>query len=229
MKVHQIAQGSVEWSLLRSGKVCASEFDSLVSPLGKVRTGDGPRSYLHKKLAEKWTGGPLPSLNVWDFDQGHFLEEYARPAFALETGLIAETCGFIESDDGRAGCSPDGLIASENTGIEIKCPHIETHIGYLLAGILPSDYVLQVQASLYITGFKKWHFYSFRRKMPSLHLIIEPDETIQKAITTALAEFKARFDEGYKRLEEINGGPPKRNATFQPKPPKTDPNGDITP
>ena len=70
MKIHNVQQGSVDWSILRAGKVTASELDALVSPLGKVRTGEGPKTYLHKKVAEAWLGGPLPSLNVWDLEQG---------------------------------------------------------------------------------------------------------------------------------------------------------------
>jgi hypothetical protein len=162
-----------------------------------------------KKVAEAWTGGPLPSLNVWDMDQGHILEEYARPAFTLETGLEVEEVGFITDDAGRIGCSPDGVIYS-TIGLEIKCPHIETQIRYLLDGVLPADYVLQVQGSLYVTGFKKWIFYSYRRRMPSLRLEIEPDPKIQEAIKTALGAFMEQYDAALKRLAELNGGWPAR-------------------
>src|ERR1700678_1668388 len=143
MKIHNaLVQGSPEWHAIRSGKVTASELDRLVSPIGKVRTGDGPKTYLMEKVAECWTGAPLPHVGFWDGDQGQFLEEYARPAFTLESGLDVRTVGFIESDDAKMGCSPDGLIGAD-CGLEIKCPHIQTHVGYLLGGVLPTDYVLQ--------------------------------------------------------------------------------------
>ena len=128
MKIHNVAQSSVDWQILRSGKVTASETDNLVTPLGKVRTGDMVRSYLMKKVAEAWLGGPLPSLNTFDMDQGNILEEFARPAFTLETGLDVREVGFITGNDERVGCSPDGLIGTD-AGVEIKCPRIETHIG----------------------------------------------------------------------------------------------------
>ena len=232
MKIHiAFEQGSLDWFNARAGKVTASEMDSLVTPLGKVKTGDGPRTYLMKKVAESWTGSALPQANAWDLDQGQFLEEYARPAFTLETGLDVKQVGFIESDDGFCGCSPDGLFSDDdryevNTGIEIKCPHLETHIRYLLDGVLPDDYVLQVQGSLYVTGFKKWVFYSFRRKMPSFKLEVLPDPKIQDAIKTALKSFKEQYDAALKRLTEINGGPPVRPKSIHTTPSDRD---DIIP
>lgn len=218
MKIHEdIMQGSLEWGMLRAGKVTASEMDALVSPLGKVRTGDGPRSYLMKKIAEAWTGGPLPaSQGIWELEQGQILEDYAKPAFALETGLEVRNVGFITGDDERIGCSPDGLIGSDS-GLEIKCPHIDTHIRYLLDGVLPANYVLQVQGSLYVTGFKKWTFCSYRRRLPLFILDIEPEDKIQAAIHSALEIFMEQFDAAMKRLTKINGGPPRRKTDAIPR------------
>src|ERR1019366_3399625 len=205
MKIHDVQQQSVDWAILRSGKVTASEMDNLVSPTGEVRKGAMPRSYLAKKVAEAWLGGPLPSLNVWDMEQGNILEEFARPAFTLETGLDVKQVGFITGEDDRVGCSPDGLIG-DKAGVEIKCPRVETHIGYLLDGFLPKDYVIQVQGSLYVTGFPKWYFYSFCRRMPPLILEIAPDDEIQEAIGEAVGDFLIRFDDALAKLTELNGG-----------------------
>lgn len=207
MKIHRdIAQGSPEWNALRAGRVTASELDRLVSPLGKIRTGDGPKSYLMEKVAESWLHAPLPTAEFWDGDQGRFLEEYARPAFTLETGLEVEEVGFIVSDNGRLGCSPDGIIVGQDCGLEIKCPHIEKHCRYLLEGKVPDDYILQVQGSLYVTGFSHWKFFSFRRGLPPLILTVEPDPKIQEAIKVAVAEFTAQLDSALDRLTLLNGG-----------------------
>lgn len=217
MKIHNdIEQGSLDWELLRLGKVTASEADALVSPLGKVKTGEGPRTFLLKKLAEEWSGQSNQDANAWNLDQGRFLEEFARPAFTLETGLEVETVGFIESDDGRVGCSPDGLLDGR-VGLEIKCPHLPTQIGYLLDGKLPADYIVQIQFSLFVTGFSKWIFYSFRRKMPSLRLEIQPDPKMQESIKIALESFMEQYDAAKERLTKINGGWPVRRQ-IMPKP-----------
>jgi hypothetical protein len=224
MKIHTgFEQGSLDWGIIRAGKVTSSELDALVTPLGKVRTGDGVRTYLHKKLAEKWSGAPLASLQgIFDVEQGQFLEDQAKPAFTLETGIDIQNVAFISTDDGFAGCSPDGLICDKDgnptSGVEIKCPRLETHVGYLLGDELPSQYVAQVQGSMWVTGVATWHFFSYRRKLPPLHLVIERDETYQEAIKIAVESFKESFDAGWLKLVEKNGGEPTRPIISQPKP-----------
>jgi len=212
VKIHRdISQGSLEWMLLRSGKVTASEMDALISPLGKIRDGDGVETYLCQKLVELWTGGPLPQLQgIFDVEQGQLLEERARPAFTIHTGLEVTTAAFIETDDGRAGCSPDAMVG-ETAGVEIKCPTMPKHVAYLRAGRLPKDYVAQVQGSLFVTGFTTWHFFSYNRAFPPLHLVIERDEKFQTALEVAVEDFIGALEFGMNRLEELNGGPPRRS------------------
>lgn len=211
MKIHPAPQGTPEWMEARAGVVTASEFDSILTPEFKARTGEMPKTYLAKKLAEKWIGGPLPGFNVWATEQGQILEEEAVPFFTLETGLAVERVGLCLTDDGRVGCSPDGLIG-EDCGLEVKCPMIETHMKYLLSGIIPKDYAAQVHGSMYVTGRPRWMFLSYCRALPPLIVTIDRDEEIQEKIAEALADFLQALDVGMKRLVEINGGPPRRNA-----------------
>jgi len=211
MKIHTgFEQNSLQWMMARAGVVTASEMDALITPFGKVRTGDGVWTYLTKKLAEKWSGAPLPSGQTFDMEQGNLVEEQAKPAFTIHTGIQIRNVAFITTDDGFAGCSPDAL--ADDVGVEIKCPRLETHVGYLLEGTLPTQYVAQVQASMYVTGFKSWHFFSYRRKMPPLHLVIKRDEKYQDALKSALDSFEEQMKDGWKKLVEINGGEPRIKA-----------------
>lgn len=195
--------------MMRAGKITASEADSLVSPLGKVRDGDGVETYLNQKLVEKWIGGPLPQLQgIFDMEQGQILEERAKPAFTIHTGLEIQNVSFIETDDGRAGCSPDAIVG-ESEGVEIKCPTMPKHVGYLRAGRLPRDYIAQVQFGLFVTGFKTWHFFSYSRQFPPLHLVIERDEKFQAALKEAIDAFIERLDKSFDYLVDLNGGTPK--------------------
>lgn len=209
MRISPHAQQSVEWMQARAGIPTASEFDNLVSPTGEVRTGKMPETYLYMKLAEWWVGGPIASLNVFDVEQGRILEEEAIPGYELEFKESINRVGLVTTDDGLVGCSPDGLLG-EDSGIEIKCPALHTHIGYLMKGKLPPEYVHQVQGSMYVTGRKQWTFVSYRRKLPWLHLTITPDDKYQKALGDALDLFLVNLGKAKARLIEINGGPPKR-------------------
>lgn len=155
------------------------------------------------------------NLPVWAVEQGRILEELARPGFVLETNMEVRQVGFITKGetglDSLVGCSPDGLIG-DNCGLEIKCPRLQTHIGYISEGVLPEDYVLQVQGSLYVTGFPQWKFYSYYRNVPSLILTIEPDAKIQEAIGEAVTAFLERYETAWEKLIELNGGvtPPRQ-------------------
>lgn len=234
MKIHKdIAQGSVEWFNLRAGVVTASAADALVTPLGNVKNGDAAKTLMLKILSENWIGGSLPSFQgSFDTEQGSFLETSARPAFTLETGKVVDEVAFIESDDGRIGCSPDGVLIDELGGLELKCPKLETHIRYVLDGVVPQDYVMQVQFSLYVTQWPVWYFMSFRRNFPPLVVKVEPDEKIQKAIKEALGIFFENYDAAWSKLVKLNGGLPKqqhRGLKPMPQAAYSNPGVDLTP
>lgn len=228
MKTLPVEQRSVEWMLARAGIPTASEFDALVTPDFKIRTGDMPKTYLAKKLAEVWQGGPLVGFNVFDMQQGVILEEEAIPWYELEFETKVEQVGFITTDDGRIGCSPDGLIGEEG-GIEIKCPAVQTHCGYLLSGGLPKDYAAQVHGSMFVTGRPWWKFLSYCRHFPPLIVTVERDEKIQAVLAEALAKFLSQLDAGMERLTTLNGGPPQRKAFRPITQPPVDQPADLIP
>lgn len=216
IKHTSLEQGSLEWLMLRVGKPTASEFDNIISPTGKVRDGKMFDSYVASKLAEAWTGTPNADFNSWAMDQGHILEEEARPWLSLELGKSIEQVGFITTDDEKVGCSPDGLIG--DIGVEIKSPQRTAQVKYLLEGKVPDEYKMQIHGGLFVTGFESWLFVSYSRKLPKLIIRIERDEKIQASIGEAIAAFAEAFDAGMNRLIDINGGPPKLSKIFTPKP-----------
>lgn len=205
MKILTMPQGSTEWLQARCGVVTASEMDALVSPKFKIREGAGVETYLFQKLAEWWTGAPLASaFSSFAPEQGQLLEQEARGWLGLQLGEEIQQVGLCLSDCGRYGCSPDGLLA--HAGAEIKCPQPLNHTRYLLDGGMPAEYLVQVHFSLFVTGFPSWHFLSYRRRFPPLHLEVKRDEGIQSVLSEALEKFLVRFEAGKARLIELNGG-----------------------
>ena len=217
MIIVDVAPGSVDWHMARAGIPTASEFHNLVTPKFEIRKGEMPKSYLARKLAEKWLGGPLASFASFDMEQGQILEQEAIPWYELEYSATVERPGFITTDDGLCGCSPDGWLVSGvgPCGLEIKCPQPETHVKYLLNGTVPDDYLAQVHGGMSVTGASAWQFVSYRRKFPSLVLRVERNDRIQGVLQLALAEFNALLSDAYNRLCEMNGGPPRRPARFE--------------
>ncbi len=112
MKIHDCQQGTLEWTKLHFGIPTASGLDNLLTPEFELRKGELPKTYVYKKVAEKLQGRPLIDLSASSFmlEQGMIVEEEARPWYALEYDKKIKQVGFITTDDGRFGCSPDGLI-----------------------------------------------------------------------------------------------------------------------
>lgn len=104
---------------------------------------------------------------------GKLLEPFARAYYEDLTGFQVSEVGFIEHGDGTSGfgCSPDGLIATSEDpstnffkwrhGLEIKCPIPETHIAWLIDGVLPSEHKIQVETCLAVSGLDRWDFISY--------------------------------------------------------------------
>lgn len=197
-----VVQGELDWLRLRLGKPTASEFGNLLTPLFKAKEGEGPHSYLCEKIAETILGHALPGQfdGSYDMEQGQVLEAEARALFSWEHDCQIQQVGFVTADDGRCGCSPDGLIGDDE-GLELKCPKAETHVKYLLGNVLPKDYAAQVHGSLYVTGRKRWYFMSYRRGFEPFVLPVERDEAIMAKIGAALASFYKSFDEALKILK----------------------------
>lgn len=200
MQIIDCQQRSVEWGKLHLGRPTASGFGDLMDTKFEPRDGQVPKTYLYKRLAEKMTGEMLPGFaGNWNTESGTILEEEARPFFELTYGFDVREVGFIIGDDKRCGCSPDGLIG-DDAGLEIKCPLAETHLRYLDAGKVPNEYLAQVHGSLFVSGRKTWHFLSYHRGLPPLHVVVNRDETIMAKIAAALADFYRKFDAALERL-----------------------------
>lgn len=203
MKIHDdIEQGTLQWLQLHVGRPTASEFDNLMTPEFEKRNGEMPKTYLAKKVAEAWQQRPLPQFSSWACEQGLIREEEAIPWFEMEYDCTLRRVGFITSDSGRCGCSPDALI-DDKTGLEIKSPEAHTHVRYLLSGELPKEYRAQVHGSLYVTGFPEWRFMSYRRGFPNLVLTVKRDEAIMAKIGTILIGFYSAFDAAIEKLRSL--------------------------
>lgn len=200
MIIHEEKQGSAGWLACRLGRITASEVDALVSSEGKVRTGEGPKSYLCRKVCEKALGYAQDTGASFHMEQGQISETIAIPFYEFTYGKTVQRVGFLETDDQRCGASPDGLLGSDG-GLELKSPSPPVHLRYLMDGVIPKEYVLQVQFSLWVTKRAFWEFMSFSRQFDSLLVRTEPDPKIQKAIGEAVAQFSEAFDKLYAKVK----------------------------
>ena len=153
-------QGSEAWHQARLGIPTASKFDRIVTASGTARKQ--ATGYLAELLAEHITGQAEDGYQSADIQRGIELEPAARACYELESGNDVVQVGGVYLDESRTVmASPDGLIAGMARGLEIKCPKLATHIRYILEDALPTQYVLQVQGGMWVTGYDEWDFVSY--------------------------------------------------------------------
>jgi len=180
-------QGTPEWLAARAGIPTASCFDRIVTP-SKLQRSASAKPYKHRLLAEWLLSAPLDDQpgSMW-MDRGHDLEDEARRWYEFQCDAQVEQVGFCLSDDGRYGCSPDGLVGADG-GLEVKCLKAELHMGYLL-GDEPTDYRLQVQGCLLVTGRAWWDLLFYNPVIPCRVIRCEPDPAVQSVLADALGWF----------------------------------------
>lgn len=190
MQVIDCKQGTPEWHACRRGPIAtASRFGDILTPK-TMKLGAAARTYACELLAQELVPPHYwikPDFQSYAMLNGTNTEREARDYFTFETGLEVQEVGFIKTDCGRFGASPDGLVG-DDAGLELKCPLHTTQIKYLLDGALPDEYKAQVHGSMLITKRPRWFFMSYAPGLRPLLVEVRPDEYTQK-LAEALEEF----------------------------------------
>ena len=198
MIAHTVKQGTPEWLKLRSGIPTASCLHKILTPTGKASSqADG---YLAQLAAEWFLGEPIEEKSSQFMDRGTGMEPEARVWYSFETDRNVVEVGFCTTDDGKAGCSPDGLV-DEDGGLEIKCPGAATQMDYFLNGV-EKEYRVQVQGNLWITGRKWWQLLVYNPYLPKAMPVFERDDKYIWLLAEAVGEFNARLDMARARLAD---------------------------
>ena len=183
-------QGSEEWLAARLGIPTATGIKNIVTQSGQKSSGWV--SYLAELIAESIEGGS-DGFKSNDMQRGNELEPRARMAYEFETGNdVVQVGGVYLNADKDLMVSPDGLIPNLKKGVEIKCPKMKTHIKYLLEGGVPVEYVIQVQAALWVTDYETWDFISYcpeYQKQPLYVYTAERDPVLMQAFDEHIPNF----------------------------------------
>jgi putative phage-type endonuclease len=177
MIIHNIEQQSEAWHEIRCGRVTGTRFKALVAK----ETTDTYKDLLTNIACEIITGKTDETYSNSNMEKGIETEPIARMFYEDETGNEVKTAGFITRDEDDEfyewiGISPDGLI---NDGIiEIKCPLMKTHMGYIMWNKLPTEYHYQVQGQLFVTGLKFCDFISYVEDMKPFIIRVYPEPEI---------------------------------------------------
>jgi putative phage-type endonuclease len=193
MIIHNIEQQSEAWHEVRCGRITGTRFKALVAK----DTTDTYKDLLTNIACEIITGRAEETYSNANMEKGIETEPIARAFYEELTGNPVTTLGFITPDEDTEfaewiGISPDGII--EDGMIEIKCPLMRTHMGYIMWNKLPTEYRYQVQGQLFVTGFKFCDFISYVEGMKPFIIRVYPEpelfEIFEQRLRIAIAQVK---------------------------------------
>jgi hypothetical protein len=197
--IHTMDQGTDEWIAVKLGVPSASEFHKIVSnstgELSRSRSnkkeiGDTAKKYAYRLVAETLLGRPMekPPGTPWAMERGKTLEPLAREHYGFINDVEVRQVGFITTDNGLLGCSPDGLIVGTRGGLEIKATIDENHMGIFIDGP-GDDYTPQVMGCLAIAELEWWDLLAYHPELPARTIRVVRDEPYIARLGAALTEF----------------------------------------
>jgi len=206
MIVDNSPQGTPEWLQARATVITASNLTKVMSKGRGSAPSKTRLTYMIEKATEILTGNPVSNGFQNDaMKRGNELEPDARQFYTMLSGNAVEESGLIYLNElKRIGASVDGLVGDDGL-VEIKCPNLNTHVNYLLDGVMPAQYVKQVQGQMWVTDRKWCDFISYCPESHKMGFMIrvERDDEFIKTISTAVYAFIGELDALVEKLEKL--------------------------
>lgn len=210
-------QGSQEWLAARIGIPTASCYDKIITPKTRKPSASADR-YIWNLLAEWLTGQSLDeSVSQW-MERGTEMESEAVQFYELHGDMETERIGFCLRDDRKTGCSPDRTVGVDGL-LEIKCPSMPVHIGYMLNPDGLEGYACQAQGQLYITGRQWVDLLSYNPELPPALVRYYRDEELIRSLSEAVDAFLVRLDLAKEKMLALGcapAEPPKKVSWSMP-------------
>lgn len=180
MIFHDVIQNTEEWYQLRSGKATTSKFGLIMAHNGKYESDGSPvfgkpaKEYAQKIALEQLKGAPLEEnsfSNKW-MDQGHENEPIAKDKYEIKRNnefILIENGGFCQHEKYVwVGGSPDGLIRTENGGVEVKSVGRIAQRERLINGSYDNSYTWQLVGNMWLCVLDYIDFISYCPSYPPI-------------------------------------------------------------
>jgi len=197
MIIVECIQGTEEWYQARCGIPTASSFSKIITSKGA--SSKSADKYMYRLAGEFITKTPEETYQSQAMKTGNEREDDARQLYEIINGVEVVQVGFCLTDDKKCGCSPDSLVGDEGM-LEIKCPNIDTHVGYLLSGKLPTAYYQQVQGQLFVTGRQWCDFMSFYPGLEPMFVRVERHEGFIEKLQVEIEVLSVELKEIIKKI-----------------------------
>lgn len=198
-----LIQGSDEWLAARCGLLTASEMKLIVTPTMKAAANDKERAHLYELLAQRVTRYVEPHYISDDMLRGVEDEITARMLYDEHYAPVADM-GFITNDEWgfTLGFSPDGLVGDKGF-IECKSRRQKFQVETLINGVVPQEYLIQIQTGFLVSGREWCDFVSYCGGLPMATVRVTPDPAIQNAILTAATDFERRLADKWLQYKTV--------------------------
>jgi len=188
-----VIQGSEEWAAMRCGLLTASEMHLIITPTLKIASNEKERTHLYELLAQRVTQYVEPRYIGDDMLRGMDEEIEAVAMYELHYAPV-DRVGFITNDKWgfTIGYSPDALVGDDGL-VECKSRRAKFQVQTICDGVLPPEFLLQVQTGLLVSERAWLDFISYCGGLPMYVMRCYPELEVQEAIVFAATEFEGRL------------------------------------
>ena len=131
--IRGIVQGSPEWQSLRVGRIGGSRMADLLTEGRNGAESLTRRKYKNELIRERLTGRKIDTYKTPAMQRGIDLEPMARAWYEVHNNVFVDQVAIVLHPTIEGGqCSPDGIVESTNSLIEIKVPNPENHLDNIL-------------------------------------------------------------------------------------------------
>ena len=201
----KVVQGTDEWKRVKLGHVSGS---SIADVMAKGKAGEAitRKKYRTRIVAERLSNEIMESFSNPSMEWGVLQEPFARQAYEVSRETFVDKTGFwLHPTIKWLGVSPDGLVGDDGL-VEIKCPNTTTHIDYLDAGVVPTEYYKQMQCQMWVTNREWCDFVSYDPRLPERNrLFIKRLYRSNDTIADMEVEVKQFLSEVESLIEKLGG------------------------
>lgn len=198
---NDLEQGSDEWLAARRGLITASELSLVLTPTLKVANNEKTRAHAYELAAQRLSGYTEPTYVGDNMLRGWADEIRARDKYSEHIAPVTEIGGMCRDFGAfKLWASPDGLIGDDE-GLEVKSRIQKHHLATIEANEVPSEYMLQVQANLLVSGRKVWNYVSYCGGWPMWRIQVTTDVSVHEAIIEACTAFEGKVQEIMKKYQ----------------------------
>ena len=200
-----VPYGTSEWVRERIGCLTASNMAKAMSFLKNGQESSERRKLKVQILAERLANAAVDHFVSADMQWGLDHEAEALALYAATTGNRVTPGGFVRHPTIEFfGASPDNFVFPDGL-VEAKCPRTETHVGYILAGVVPNDYKPQMLAQMACSGRRWCDFASYDPRVTNAakRLFIRrfiPEQAELDAVEEAARQFLREVDQMWEVL-----------------------------